>query len=209
MNIAKHEIELILEMDNISEYLKNSDILDYENEFIMHIGDSLSAGILDEVEIVKRVYEYVRDEIPHSFDISGQIVTSKASEVLIQRQGICYAKSHLLVAILRYLEIPAGFCYQKLILNDAETPRRLVLHALCAVYLKDIKKWIRIDARGNNPCVNAQFCIEGEKLAFPIREELGETDGLIIYANPNKRTVESLKKSKIISELIQNLPSEL
>jgi len=209
LNITKHEIELILETGSINEYLKKSEILDYENEFIMHIGDSLSAGILDEVEIVKSVYEYVRDEISHSFDISGEIVTSKASDVLIHKQGICYAKAHLLAAILRYLEIPAGFCYQKLILNDAETPRRLVVHALNAVYLKDIKKWIRIDARGNKLSVTAQFCIEGEKLAFPIREELGEADGFVIYAKPNKRTIETLEASKTISELIQNLPSEL
>lgn len=209
MHIAKHEITLIPETDNMNEYLKRSDILDYDNKIIMDLGDSLSAGIVDEVGIAKRVYEYVRDAVSHSWDISRKIVTSKASEVLIHKHGICYAKSHLLVAILRYLEIPAGFCYQTLALDDTETSKRLVLHAVSAVYLKDLNKWIRMDSRGNKPGVDAQFSIEEEQLAFPIREELSETDGFVIYAIPNKKTIEALETSKTVSDLMQNLPSQL
>lgn len=209
MNILKHAIALVPETDNMNEYLKRSEIVDFENKFIMQLGDNLSAGILNETELVKKVYEYVRDEVSHSCDINGKIVTSKASEVLMHKQGICYAKAHLLVAVLRYLKIPAGFCYQKLILNDAETPNRLILHAVSAAYFKDLKKWIRMDTRGNKPGVNAQFSIDKEKLAFPIRKNLGEIDGFIIYASPNKRTVEALETSTTLCALIENLPSEL
>ena len=40
----------------------------------------------------RRLYEWVRDEIPHSKDAGHEIVTCRASEVLRHRTGICYAK---------------------------------------------------------------------------------------------------------------------
>lgn len=50
--------------------------------------------------------------------------------------GICFAKSHLLAALLRCKSIPAGFCYQKLILDDETAPvliyhEKEVLHGNC------------------------------------------------------------------------------
>jgi len=40
------------------------------------------------------------------------VVTCSASEVLREGTGICFAKSHLLAALLRAVGIPAGLCYQ-------------------------------------------------------------------------------------------------
>jgi len=37
-------------------------------------------------------------------------------------------------------------------------------------FLKTINRWIRVNARGNKPGVDAQFSIEGEKLAFSVNE---------------------------------------
>ena len=54
----------------------------------------------------------------HSADINEDILTYTASQVLSAGHGICFAKSHLLAAILRCKSVPAGFCYQKLILDD-------------------------------------------------------------------------------------------
>ena len=45
------------------------------------------------------------------------------------KEGICYAKSHLLAAILRANLFPTGFCYQRLVLDD-KTDSRFVLHGL-------------------------------------------------------------------------------
>ena len=81
-------------------------------------------------------YEYVRDMISHSADISADTVTCSASEVLKAGHGICFAKSHLLAAILRSKSVPAGFCYQKLILDD-ETAPVLIYHGLNGVYLRE------------------------------------------------------------------------
>ncbi|MCG2991451.1 transglutaminase-like domain-containing protein, partial [Escherichia coli] len=56
---------------------------------------------LSELEKVKTAFEFVRDRISHSWDIQSTRVTCKASEVLKYKEGICYAKSNLLAALLR------------------------------------------------------------------------------------------------------------
>lgn len=201
-------MDLVLQINDIKEYLKSSDIIDYGDPQIVELAHDLSKGIKDEVQLAKRVYEYVRDGIMHSNDIGGTIVTYRASEVLKHRQGVCYAKAHLLAAILRHLGMPTGFCYQTLVLDDTEKPW-LVVHGLNAIYLKSLSKWIRVDARGNKPGVNAEFSTEDERLAFPVREELGERDGQIIYAIPNEKVVQALIANKTTTELMDNLPSGL
>lgn len=68
--------------------------------------------------------------------------------MLRHRTGFCYAKSHLLAALLRANGIAAGLCYQRLSVNGGGTP--YCLHGLNAVFLKDFG-WYRVDARGNKP----------------------------------------------------------
>ena len=198
---------LLLAKDDLNEYLKPTEIIDFGTQEIIDCANSLVQGLNGEVLIAKRVYEFVRDEIHHSFDIKGKVVTCKASDVLREGEGICYAKSHLLAALLRSLGIPAGFCYQKLVFSD-ENPR-LVLHGLNAIYLREIDRWIRVDARGNKEGVNAQFSLEREMLAFPVRSELGEADIRMVYAEPNANVVSALERSKTLEELEKNLPTEL
>ncbi|MDE5860097.1 MAG: transglutaminase-like domain-containing protein, partial [Oscillospiraceae bacterium] len=148
------------------------------------------------------------DNISHSADINEDVITCTASEVLKAGHGICFAKSHLLAALLRCKSVPSGFCYQKIILDD-ETAPVLVYHGLNGVYIKDYKKWIRLDARGNKNGVNAQFSVETEQLAYPIRQEMGETDNLMIYPDPDIKIVEKLRTIKTRTELWDNLPNEL
>ena len=46
-------------------------------------------------------FEFVRDQIKHSRDYEMDPTTWKASDVLLHGTGYCYAKSHLLAAMLR------------------------------------------------------------------------------------------------------------
>lgn len=62
--------------------------------------------------------DFVRDQIRHSADYRPNPVTCKASEVLRHGTGYCYAKSHLLAALLRANGVPAGLCYQRLSVGD-------------------------------------------------------------------------------------------
>jgi len=66
-----------------------------------------------------------------------------------------------------------------------------------------------LDARGNKEGVNAQFSLDEEQLAFPIRTEKGEEDGVIIYPNPDAKVVERLRGYKTRTQLWDDLPTEL
>nr|WP_301553466.1 hypothetical protein [Desulfuribacillus stibiiarsenatis] len=73
-----------------------------------------------------------------------------------------------------------------------------------------MRKWIRIDSRGNKEGIDAQFFIDEERIAFPIREQYFEIDYPIIYARPNRKTIETLINNKNCLAMYQNgLPSDL
>ena len=60
------------------------------------------------------------------------------------------------------------------------------------MYLKSLSRWIRLDARGNKPGVDAQFSLDAEKLAFAVRPELGECEYWINFAVPHPEIVATL-----------------
>jgi len=194
--------------DNITAYLTEDDVIDFGNEIITQFADTLYENADNETQYIKVAYEFVRDKISHSADINEDIITCSATEVLKAKHGICFAKAHLLAALLRYKGIPTGFCYQNLILDD-ETAPILVYHGLNGVYIKEYSKWIRLDARGNKEDVNAQFLLDEEQLAFPVRPEKGEEDGFIIYPDPDIKILEKLRNNKTRTELWDDLPTEL
>jgi len=200
-------INLTPQFSDMARYLESSDILNF-NYQVAELAHSITASSKDEVDFVKNAFEFVRDKISHSADIEGKTVTCTASEVLMAKEGICYAKSHLLAAILRANSVPTGFCYQILVLNDETAPHH-ILHGLNAVYIDKINKWIRLDARGNKPGVDAQFSLEQEQLAFRVRTEKGEKDIPIIFAEPDKNVVHALRSNQTIEALWSNLPTEL
>ncbi len=208
ISYTEEKMNIILYSNKIDEYLKHDNVIDYNNESIIELADKLFQKADNELDFIKKAYEFVRDNISHSADINEDTITCAASEVLKAGHGICFAKSHLLAALLRCKDVPAGFCYQKLILDD-ETAPILVYHGLNGVYIKDCKKWIRLDARGNKTGVNAQFSIELEQLAFPIRPNMGEVDSFIVYPAPDIKILEKLQESKTRTKLWDNLPTEL
>ena len=196
---------------NITPYLESSDIIDFgfeRSREVTELSHHIKACAKDEIDFIHNAFVYVRDKISHSADINGKTVTCKASEVLKAGEGICYAKSHLLAAILRCNLIPTGFCYQKLILDD-ETAPHFVLHGLNAVYIEQLNQWIRLDARGNKLGINAQFSLEKEKLAFPVRVDKGEEDIPIIFAHPDKNVIQALTSSSNFETLWASLPATL
>lgn len=194
--------------NKIDDYLKEDEVIDFTNDAIVQLADKLCENVNSEMEYIKKAYEYVRDNIFHSADINEDMITCAASEVLKAGHGICFAKSHLLAAILRCKSIPTGFCYQKILLDDKTTPV-LVYHGLNGVYMKELKKWIRLDARGNVNGVNAQFSIEMEQLAYAIRVEKGEEDDLMVYPNPDIKILGKLRQNNTRTQLWDNLPTEL
>ncbi|MFG6147412.1 transglutaminase-like domain-containing protein [Halobacillus sp. B23F22_1] len=185
-------MNLIPESRNITDYLEETEVVNYSHPSIKDIATVLFNNEQTEIEKVKVAFEFVRDEVSHSWDIQGTRVTCTAAEVLKHKEGICYAKSNLLAALLRGEGIPTGFCYQRLMIFD--TPDKgYSLHTLNGVFLSSYNRWVRIDARGNKPGVQAEFSLDVEKLAFSVQEKFDEKDYSTIYTKPNDKTIATLQ----------------
>ena len=186
----------------MEEYLKSTEIIDWQHPDISSKANELSSGKETLNDIARSCFEWVRDKIKHIDDYNIQTISCSASEVLRSGSGICYAKSHLLAALLRANSIPAGFCYQRLSRDDKGPP--FGLHGLNAVFLADFG-WYRIDPRGNNEEVNAQFTPSVEQLAFSAQIK-GEIDFSEILSDPLPIIIEALRQYKTKDELWNNLP---
>lgn len=187
----------------MNNFLSDNKYIDYNSEIIKNKVSQLFEHNMTDLEKVKTAYEFVRDEIPHSFDCNATVITAKASDVLYHKTGICHAKANLLAALLRSQGIPTGFCYQHITLADDDSLGYCV-HAYNAVFLND--KWIKLDARGNKPGINAQFSVDQPILAFKNRAEYDEYFWKGIYACPHLPTMKMLEKADCLQDIIENIP---
>jgi transglutaminase-like putative cysteine protease len=186
----------------LSPFLAASAAIDRDHPAVQHL--AVAVRQRHDIDTMQLAYSTVRDRYPHSMDIDAAEVSVSASDVLRHGHGICFAKSHLLAAVLRACGIATGLSYQKL--GDGE---QTYLHALNTVWLRDQERWIRLDARGNKPGVDARFSIETEYLAFPIRFDRGERDFAEIHDRPLPSALAALRSSRTVVELARRLPSDM
>ena len=186
----------------MQRFLASSPYIDFDHPEVMATAQTLARGAASEHELVERCFTFVRDEVRHSSDFKLNPVTCRASDVLRHKTGYCYAKSHLLAALLRAKGVPTGLCYQRLSVGDGGAPH--CLHGLNAVYLRDFG-WYRIDARGNKPGVDARFSPPREALAFAIKEKQ-ERDLPEIWAEPLPVVVQALERYDTYDQVLANLP---
>jgi transglutaminase-like putative cysteine protease len=186
----------------MEKYLQVSEVIDWQEPAVLKRAQHIASGHQTPDLIAKACFEWVRDEIRHSFDYQMNPVTYRASEVLQYRTGYCYAKSHLLAALLRANRIPSGFCYQRLSIDDKGAPYSL--HGFNAIYLTEVG-WYRVDARGNRKGVDAQFTPPKEQLAFMLQFP-GEADFQNILPEPLSIVVEALKAQRTWDSMLWSLP---
>ena len=191
-----------IRVEAMKEYLESSKYIDWKRPMLLAKAKELSHGLNDQEQVAKACFVFVRDEIKHSWDYKLNPVTCKASEVLEHGTGYCYAKSHLLAALLRANDIPTGLCYQRLTIANSKPP--FCLHGLNGIFL-DAHGWYRVDARGNKPGVRAEFCPPIRKLAFPI-VAAGEADLREIWPEPLPIVVQALEAGQTYLEVANNLP---
>lgn len=188
-------------IDIDKKYLEETETIDYSHPIIQEKVNELKQNSPSQLSYIENAYRFVRDEIPHSWDIRSKIVSRKASEVLINRTGICWTKSCLLASLLRANGIPSGISYQSLTRADDDDSEGYIIHALNTVFISELDKWIRLDARGNKENVHAEFSLDDERLAFPIRNQLGEIDYRDNNTDLDERLIIILKESKSILEV--------
>lgn len=190
-------MELIQQNPDLSAYLAADEVIDHDHPLVRKTAAELAKDAADSYAYARLAFEFVRDTIPHSQDSGDPRVTWRASDVLEQRTGICYAKAHALAALLRAEDIPTALCYQKF---D-------VLHGLVAVRFNGA--WHRQDPRGNKPGVDARFSLDGERLAFTPDADAGELDHPLLYAAPHPAVLSALRAAGDREHLWRTLPTAL
>ncbi|WP_411070412.1 transglutaminase-like domain-containing protein [Streptomyces sp. cmx-4-25] len=199
-------MELIQQDPDINAYLAAGEAVDHEHPRVREVADRLSAEHPDAYSYAEAAFVYIRDAVPHSMDTGDPRVTWRASDVLELRTGICYAKSIAYAALLRARGIPAALCYQRLTDDDGSHP---VVHGLTAVLLPGERDWARQDPRGNVPGVDARFSLGEERLAWPVRPELGEVDHPLLHAEPHPAVLAALRAAPDLTRLKRTLPADL
>jgi transglutaminase-like putative cysteine protease len=188
----------------VNEFLAACEYVDFDHPAVAAAAAHLAAGASGDVEVARRAFDFVRDEIRHSWDYRREGRPAlKASEVLLDGSGWCYAKSHLLAALLRANHIPTGLCYQRLSIGEDSGPP-YCLHGLNAVFLQDYG-WLRLDARGNKPGIDARFDPPREVLAFSLRDP-GERDLPEIQRAPRVEIIRALGENESDEAVFRNLP---
>ncbi|HET56153.1 MAG TPA: transglutaminase domain-containing protein [Ignavibacteria bacterium] len=145
---------------NPADCLQDDEIINHSQNDINTIVSSLTEGVNDTWNTVKRLFEFVRDRIIYDFapEIEGP-EDWQASTILKRGSGFCHQKAILLTAFLRASRLPAALVFQNVVDHVILNSRyekllpngRLPLHALVAVNIND--KWYRLDAT-----LDAELC---------------------------------------------------
>ncbi|EPJ4224851.1 transglutaminase-like domain-containing protein [Acinetobacter baumannii] len=133
----------------MNNLIKETLILDYNSLVIQDLINSRQWKELNDVEKVKSIYNFVRDEIKFGYNSSDDI---RASQVLKDGYGQCNTKSTLLMALLRAVNIPNrlhGFTIDKALQKGAitgiwyELSPSNILHTWVEIYIEE--KWFNLE----------------------------------------------------------------
>jgi len=182
---------------------------------------------------VETLFRFVRDAVLHSFDredgapgpgtlvpeaaaafppsFHARGIACRASETLALGHGLCFAKSHLLAALLRSAGVPTGFCYARLAADDR--PGRFVLHGFNALWFAPAGRWVFADPRGDRGRAGEPGAIASDcrfappySLAFAPDAARGEALLPFIYKRPARRIVDWLERVPDEAALRRSLP---
>lgn len=133
----------------MENYLKETKILDFSHENIQSLIEQKKWRKLDNVQKVKRIYNFVRDEILFGYNICDDI---PASKILEDGYGQCNTKGTLLMALLRANGIPNrlhGFTINKALQKGAisgiwyRLSPNNILHTWVEVFVNE--KWFTLE----------------------------------------------------------------
>ncbi|MEO3828639.1 transglutaminase family protein [Actinomadura sp. B10D3] len=167
------------------DYLAASEAIDIEHPIVQSIASELRTG--DDIAYARAAFDHVRDRISHPMDTGDTRVTWRASDVLDQGTGLCFAQSHALAALLRAGGVQAGLCYQL-------CPR--FVHGLTAALVDD--RWVRLDPRGTD----VAFSASEDALAYPADPILPT-----VHAVPHPTVLKALQGMRTLT--VADLPETL
>jgi transglutaminase-like putative cysteine protease len=188
----------------VQEFLQPTPTIDCTEPTIVAAAAEIAGDATDDEQVARRCFMWVRDHVRHSVDHRISVVTCTASDVLRHRAGFCYAKSHLLAALLRARGIPAALCYQRLTLDVHGS--EFFLHGLVAIHLRR-HGWYRVDPRGDKPGVSSDFRPPVEYLPFTPKRD-GERDLPERHADALGCVISTLTHWSTAEEVRAHLPDD-
>lgn len=201
-------MKLCLESDHVTDYLKSEPpVIVWDTPMVRNTIECIKQRASTRRERARFAFEVARDQVSHSFDNRKLTVSVGAEDTLCNEHGICFAKAHLLASLLRGMDIPCGFCYQR-VTRKGTIDSGYALHGLNALFLEGTG-WFRVDPRGNKPGIDSQFSTDVEQLAYSIRTDLGELDYPHVFTSPLPAVIDSMRTSRDTEELFYKRPSDL
>ena len=161
------------------KYLEPTFFIDSDSEIVINLAKKLTNDIDQDLERVKVLYEYIRDEFLYTLDNFQMINPSgyKASDIIQEKRGFCITKSIVLIALLRSINIPARLHFADIInhrspdhLQKIMGTKVFIYHGYVEFYLSNT--WVKL-----NPAFNKALV---EKHNLPLCEFDGMND--VIYA---------------------------
>ncbi|MFX0014387.1 MAG: transglutaminase family protein [Promethearchaeota archaeon] len=149
-----------------SDYLKPTFFIDSNSDIVTELARMLSKGISKKDVIAINTFNFVRDEIKYTIDITQYHTPEdmKASTTIERKIGFCIPKSIALVALLRANEIPARLHFADIInrripshLLELLQTNVMIFHGYAEVFLG---KWIKL-----TPSFQTPLC---ERHNFPV-----------------------------------------
>ena len=154
----------------MKNYLKETHLLDYNHPKIQQLIAERKWAKNDEFEIIKQIYNYVKDEIVFGYNSKDEF---KASEIFEQGYGQCNTKSTLLMALLRGVGIPTrihGFLIDKTMQKGA-----LVGLTYLIAPAKVSHTWVEVYYNGN--WIALEGVIPDERYYNAVKDKLQKRDG--------------------------------
>ncbi len=133
---------------NMKEYLSATELADFESDIVRETAKALLVGVQTQNEAAMKIYQFVQ-----KMEYCLIPLETKASQVLKMNKSECAAKTTLLVALLRAVNISARYHFvsiKKELLNGLFHPLVYYFmapvvpgHGFCEVYLDG--NWIAIE----------------------------------------------------------------
>lgn len=184
----------------MSPFLRATMIVNWDHPEVLALASYLAKQGDQPQALIARTFEWVRDQIEHSWEYQKDTVPLKASDVLVNKHGCCFAKSHLLAALLRANGVSTGFAYQRV--DNEWGPSAFRLHGFNSVYLPHAG-WYDLDARGSKQGMKTQFAPPKISLTHPDADRVRG-----IWPNPLSCVVDTLVNAAHVRELYQSLPDD-
>jgi len=177
-------------MDNIENFLEETKFCDFSDKSIKDLAEKIAEDSKSDREFAVSAFYWVRDNILYRVGNWQR----KASETLVEKSGTCTNKANVLVALLRYKKIPAGYGIMKVhgqrYFGPIAIPMlrkfvgKISTHTYAEVYLNNI--WVKCDPTDDRKmCENTSY--------FNHTTQLLEWDG-------NGDTVMNFKEEDIIED---------